>query len=119
MQSVSCTGCQALQRRLRDLQAENERLRRQLDAATRAGKRQAALFAKGQPAAQPKKPGRKPDILVDCVLRLVQKEPSVLTGQALLDEDFLRAEGVTDFSGYACVPGTNPPRLSWAMAGPR
>jgi transposase len=60
MQPVSCAGCQALQRRLRDLQAENERLRRQLDAATRAGKRQAAPFAKGQPAAQPKKPGRKP-----------------------------------------------------------
>ncbi len=57
---------------------------------------------------------RKPDILVDSVLRLVQKEPSELTGQALLDEDFLRAEGVTDFSGYACVPGTQPPRLSWA-----
>lgn len=56
---------------------------------------------------------RKPDILVDCVLRLVRKEPSQLTGQALLDEDFLRAEGVTDFSGYACVPGTNPPRISW------
>jgi citronellol/citronellal dehydrogenase len=56
---------------------------------------------------------RKPDILVECVLRLVRKEPSALTGQALLDEDFLRAEGVTDFSGYACVPGTNPPRLSW------
>jgi transposase len=59
MQPVSCAGCQALQRRLRDLQAENERLRRQLDEATRAGKRQAAPFAKGQPAAQPKKPGRK------------------------------------------------------------
>jgi citronellol/citronellal dehydrogenase len=56
---------------------------------------------------------RKPDILVDCVLRLVQKEPAELTGQALLDEDFLRAEGVTDFSGYACVPGTQPPLLSW------
>lgn len=56
---------------------------------------------------------RKPDILVDCVLRLVQKENLEVTGQALLDEDFLRAEGVTDFSGYACVPGTNPPRLSW------
>lgn len=59
---------------------------------------------------------RKPDILVECVLRLVKKEPSALTGQALLDEDFLRAEGVTDFSAYACVPGTNPPRLSWVIA---
>jgi citronellol/citronellal dehydrogenase len=59
---------------------------------------------------------RKPDILVDCVLRMVAKEPSELTGRALLDEDFLRAEGVTDFSGYACVPGTEPPRLSWASS---
>jgi citronellol/citronellal dehydrogenase len=57
---------------------------------------------------------RKPDILVDCVLRILAREPPSLTGQALLDEDFLRAEGVTDFSGYACVPGTQPPRLSWA-----
>ncbi len=56
---------------------------------------------------------RKPDILVDCVLRLVQKEPSEVTGQALLDEDFLRSEGVTDFRDYACVPGCEPPRLSW------
>jgi transposase len=60
MRPVSCAGCQALQRRLRDLQAENERLRRQLDEAARAGKRQAAPFAKGQPTDQPKKPGRKP-----------------------------------------------------------
>jgi citronellol/citronellal dehydrogenase len=56
---------------------------------------------------------RKPDILVDCVLRLVQKDPSELTGKALLDEDFLRSEGVTDFSPYACVPGTSPPRAPW------
>jgi transposase len=60
MQPVSCAGCQALQRRLRDLQAENERLRRQLDEAARAGKRQAAPFAKGPPIGLPKKPGRKP-----------------------------------------------------------
>lgn len=53
---------------------------------------------------------RKPEILVDCVLRMLAKEPPTLTGQALLDEDFLRAEGVTDFSGYACVAGTDPPR---------
>lgn len=58
---------------------------------------------------------RKPDILVDCVQRIVRKEPAQLTGQALLDEDFLRSEGVTDFSGYACVPGTNPPRLTWTQ----
>ncbi len=56
---------------------------------------------------------RKPDILVDCVLKLAQKDPAEITGQALLDEDFLRHEGVTDFSRYACVPGSNPPRISW------
>jgi citronellol/citronellal dehydrogenase len=61
---------------------------------------------------------RKPDILVDCVLRIARKEPASFTGQALLDEDFLRAEGVTDFSSYACVPGTTPPRLSWAAVQP-
>lgn len=58
---------------------------------------------------------RRPDILVDCVLRIVSKEPTSLTDQTLLDEDFLRAEGVTDFSDYACVPGTTPPRLSWEI----
>jgi citronellol/citronellal dehydrogenase len=46
------------------------------------------------------------------VLRLVQAR-SRRTGRALLDEDFLREEDVTDFSAYACVPGTNPPRLAW------
>jgi citronellol/citronellal dehydrogenase len=56
---------------------------------------------------------RKPDILVDCVLRLVQKPPAELTGQALLDEDFLRAEGVGDLSQYACVPGSEPMRIGW------
>jgi len=57
---------------------------------------------------------RKPDILVDCVLRLVQKDPAEITGQALLDEDFLRQEGVTELGNYSCVPGTNPSRISWA-----
>ena len=60
MQLVPWAGCQALQRRLHDLQAENERLRRQLDEATRARNRQAAPFAKGQPEFDPRKPGRKP-----------------------------------------------------------
>jgi transposase len=60
MESVRCANCQSLQRRVHDLQAEIDRLRRQLDDATRAGKRQAAPFAKGQPKSEPKKPGRKP-----------------------------------------------------------
>jgi transposase len=60
MESGFCANCQSLQRRVHDLQAEIERLRRQLDAALRAGKRQAGPFAKGQPKANPKKPGRKP-----------------------------------------------------------
>jgi len=62
---------------------------------------------------------RKPDILVDCVLRIVQKEPKELTGRALLDEDFLRAEGVTDFSSYACVPDSQPLRIDWESKSPR
>jgi transposase len=60
MQPVSWAGCQALQRRLHDLQAENERLRRHLEEAHRAGKRQAAPFANRPPNHQPKKPGHKP-----------------------------------------------------------
>lgn len=60
---------------------------------------------------------RKPEILVDCVRRLIQKDPSELTSQALLDEDFLRGEGVEDFSNYACVAGTNPARISWSSVG--
>jgi citronellol/citronellal dehydrogenase len=65
-------------------------------------------YALGTPAQW-----RRPDILVDCVLRIIQKSANDLTGQALLDEDFLRFEGVTDFSPYACVPGTKPARLVW------
>jgi transposase len=60
MEPVRCANCQSLQRRVHDLQAENERLRRQLDAALRAGKRQAGPFSKGEPKANPKRPGRKP-----------------------------------------------------------
>ncbi len=59
---------------------------------------------------------RKPDILVDCVLRLAQQELATITGQTLIDEDFLRSQGVTEFNAYACVPGTIPPRLTWPRA---
>jgi len=41
------------------LLAENSRLRGQLEAARRAGKRQAAPFSKGEPKKDPARPGRK------------------------------------------------------------
>jgi citronellol/citronellal dehydrogenase len=56
---------------------------------------------------------RKPDILADAALRIFAKEPRTFTGHALLDEDFLRAEGVTDFVGYRCDPAHEPPRLGF------
>jgi transposase len=42
-----------------ELRVEVDRLKRELEEARRAGKRQAAPFSKGPPKAQPKRPGRK------------------------------------------------------------
>lgn len=58
---------------------------------------------------------RKADIMADAVFELVRHRPARYTGQALLDEQVLRDAGVTDFSGYACVPGTEPAPLTWQM----
>jgi citronellol/citronellal dehydrogenase len=54
---------------------------------------------------------RKPEILSDAALRIFAKPPRDFTGHALLDEDFLRAEGVTDFAPYRCDPASEPPRV--------
>ena len=48
-----------LERTNRHLERENERLKRELDAAHRAGKRQAAPFSKGAPTVDPKPSGRR------------------------------------------------------------
>lgn len=50
----------ALQRENDRLRRENERLRDELEAARRAGYRQAAPFAKTRPPRPPRRPGRKP-----------------------------------------------------------
>jgi transposase len=60
MDEVVCPGCQALQRRVAELEAQLARLTRLLEQQQRAGKRQAAPFAKRTPKPNPKKPGRKP-----------------------------------------------------------
>jgi citronellol/citronellal dehydrogenase len=56
---------------------------------------------------------RTPEILVDATLRIFAKEPRTFTGQALIDEDFLRGEGVSDFVPYRCDPKHEPPRIGF------
>jgi citronellol/citronellal dehydrogenase len=57
---------------------------------------------------------RKADILADALLELVTTAPADITGRALLDEDFLRERGFTDFTRYRCDPEHEPPRLAAA-----
>ncbi len=54
---------------------------------------------------------RKAEIIADASLAIVSEAPGKLTGQAILDEDFLRERGVTDFTQYRCDPANEPPRL--------
>jgi citronellol/citronellal dehydrogenase len=48
---------------------------------------------------------RKPEILADCVALMLQKPAATYTGQMLIDEAVFAAEGITDLSQYAVVPG--------------
>ncbi|WP_197717030.1 SDR family oxidoreductase [Glycomyces terrestris] len=49
---------------------------------------------------------RKPEIVADAALAILAKDPAAYTGNAVLVEDLLAQEGVTDLDGYAVVPGT-------------
>jgi len=51
-----------LERERGRLEKERDHLKHELDLARRAAKRQAAPFSKGEPKADPKRPGRKPGI---------------------------------------------------------
>jgi citronellol/citronellal dehydrogenase len=50
---------------------------------------------------------RKADILADATLEIVQN-PDLSNGMALIDEEFLRTVGYTDFDRYLCVEGGQP-----------
>ncbi|MFK4836576.1 SDR family oxidoreductase [Microbacterium sp. ZW T2_14] len=52
------------------------------------------------------KVSRTPDIYADAAYEVLTRPAREYTGQTLIVEDVLEAAGVTDFSGYAAVPGT-------------
>ncbi len=56
---------------------------------------------------------RKADILADATVALLGREPAERSGEAWIDEDLLRKEGVTDFTRYRCDPHSEPPRFSF------
>lgn len=49
---------------------------------------------------------RTPEIYADAAYEVLQQPAREYTGQTLIVEEVLEAAGVTDFSGYAAVPGT-------------
>lgn len=61
---------------------------------------------------------RKPEILSDATLKIFAKEPKSFTGHALIDEDFLAAEGETDFVKYRCDPAHEPPKVGFDFKVP-
>jgi citronellol/citronellal dehydrogenase len=54
---------------------------------------------------------RKADILADATFEIL-RHPEAANGRALIDEDFLREQGYTDFDQYLCEPGGTPLELS-------
>lgn len=52
--------------------------------------------------------GRKPDIMADAALSVLSRPAGAMTGQSLIDEDVLRADGVTDFEDYRYQAGDKP-----------
>jgi citronellol/citronellal dehydrogenase len=52
--------------------------------------------------------GRLPKIMADAAYEILTRQAREFTGQTLLDEDVLRAVGVTDFDQYLVKPGTKP-----------
>ena len=54
---------------------------------------------------------RKPEIICDAIEYMLQEPADTFTGNMLIDEDYLKSKGQTDFTQYRCVPDIEPPRL--------
>ena len=51
------------------------------------------------------KMSRIPDVLADAAFYIFSKHASECTGNCFIDEEVFAAEGITDLSKYAVVPG--------------
>jgi citronellol/citronellal dehydrogenase len=51
------------------------------------------------------KHGRTPEIVADAAVAILRREARACTGNFFIDEDVLRAEGISDFRKYAVSPG--------------
>jgi citronellol/citronellal dehydrogenase len=49
---------------------------------------------------------RTPEIMADAAYIILNKDSKSATGNFYIDEELLRAEGVTDFDQYSVIPGT-------------
>jgi citronellol/citronellal dehydrogenase len=54
---------------------------------------------------------RTAQVIVDSTLALVTGESKMASGGSYYDEEVLESIGIKDFSKYACVPGSNVPRM--------
>ena len=54
---------------------------------------------------------RKPEIVADAIWEIVKEDPKTFSGNQLIDEDYLKSKGETDFEKYQCVKGYEPPKL--------
>ena len=52
--------------------------------------------------------GRKPDIMADAAHRILTRDSRSTNGNFFIDEEVLRAGGITDFSQYLVTPGVEP-----------
>ena len=48
---------------------------------------------------------RKPEIMADAAYVMLTKDSRSYTGNFAIDDEVLRADGVTDMDQYACAPG--------------
>ncbi|XP_070574517.1 hydroxysteroid dehydrogenase-like protein 2 [Ptychodera flava] len=54
---------------------------------------------------------REATIFADACLEIAKEPTDRLNGLALIDEDYLRSIGVTEFTKYRCDPDVEPPRM--------